>query len=690
MKRTLLAVLLAGLAAAGLLAQQAAPQAPPVPPPVTFRVEINYVEVDAIVTDASGNIVSNLRREDFQVLEDGKPQKISAFSLVNIPIERAERPLFAAAPIEPDVRSNATMDGRLYVIVLDDYHVDITRVPRVKAAMRRFIEGNFGVNDLAAVVYTSGRANDGQDFTNSQRLLLASIDKFTGRKLRSSTLERIEAYNRSTDTRQQGQRVNDPLEFERAYQARQTMGAIRRIAEFMAGIHGRRKAMLLVSEGIDYDIYDVFNNREASTILDDSREAIAAATRGNVSVYAVDPRGLTTLGDDLIETGSLPQDTSLGLGVQSSQAELRIAQDSLRVLADETGGFAVLNQNDFSSGFDRMVQENSSYYVLGYYPANDRRDGKYRKLEVRVNRPGLQVRSRKGYVAPRGRAPETKRAGDSELPAAVREALESPLPMGGIPMSVFAAPYKGTAPNAVVAIAIEMGASGFTFVEQGGTFNDRLDVAITATDLDGKLYGSTRHGIAMAMKPDTAARAKARGIRMVSQIEVPPGRYQLHVAAGEGGGKVGSVLYDLEVPDFSKAPLTMSGVTLTSAAAAETTTVSPKNSLSDFLPGPPITTREFDRSDTIALFTEFYENRTGVPPHKIDLSVSVRGDDGRVVLENHEERASTELQGGRGGYGFTATFPLKDFAPGLYVLHVEARMRGADAGVGRDIQFRVR
>lgn len=675
---------------AGLAAQQAAPQAPPETPPVTFRVEVNYVEVDALVTDGDGNVVSDLTAGDFEILEDGKPQKISTFSLVNLPIERADRPLFAPAPIEPDVQSNTAVDGRMYVIVLDDYHVDLTRGPRVKAAMRRFIERNFGVNDLAAVVYTGGRAVDGQDFTNNPRLLLASIDKFIGRKLRSSTLERIDQFNRSAGFRQQGQRVDDPMEFERAYQARQTMDAIRRLAEFMSGIHGRRKTMLLVSEGLDYDIYDVFNNRSASTILEETRNAIAAATRANVSIYALDPRGLTSLGDELIETSSLPDDQSLGLGLQSLQSELRISQDSLRVVADETGGFAVLNQNDFTDGFERMVRENSTYYMLGYYPANERRDGRYRKLEVRVKRPGLRVRARKGYVAPRGRAPETRTAGDSSLPAPVREAIESPLPLAGIPMTVFAAPYKGAAPNATVAVAVELGVGGLNFIERDGTFNNRLDVAITASDTQGKARASTRHAVTLAMKPDTLARARARGFRVVSQVDLPPGRYQLRVAAGETGGKVGSVIYDLEVPDFTKAPMTMSGVSVTAASAGETATVMPKDPLAQLLPGPPTTVREFDREDTIAVFAEFYENMPGVPPHVVDVSLTVRADDGRIMLSDTEQRSSTELQGGRGGYGFAATVPLKDLAPGVYVLHVEARSRAADAGIGRDVQFRVR
>jgi VWFA-related protein len=675
---------------------QPAPPVTPAPataqPPVTFRVEVNYVEVDATVTDADGNAVPDLTAADFEILEDGKPQRINAFSFVNLPVARLDRPLFASAPIEPDVQSNALVDGRLYLIVLDDYQIDATRGPRVTAAVRTFIERHFGANDMAAIVYTSGRPADGQDFTNNPRLLLASVDKFTGRKLRSSTLERIDEYNRTQSSRQAGQPVLDPIEFERAHQARMTMDSIRRLADFMAGIRGRRKAMLLFSEGIDYDIYDVFNNRSASTLLDESREAIAAATRGNVSIYGIDPRGLMAPGDELIETSGVPNDPSLNLGLSSSLAETRLAHESLRVMAGETGGFALLNRNDFTDGFERIVRENSSYYVLGYYPENERRDGRYRKLTVRVKRPGLRVRARTGYVAPRGRAPETRTAGDAGLPAAVREAMESPLPVTGIPMTVVASAYKGTAPNAAVALAIELDTDGFNFVEKDGTFTNRLDIGITAVDIRGKLLGSSRHGVTMAMKPDTFARVQERGVRVVSQLDVPPGRMQLHVAAGEAGGKVGSVIYELEIPEFDKAPLSMSGVSITSASARETTTVTAKDPLSQFLPGPPTTVREFARNDEIAVFVEFYENVPGAPAHTVDITTSIRSDDGRVVFENREQRSSTELQGGRGGYGHTAILSLKDVAPGLYVMRVEARSRagGSESGVGRDVQFHVR
>jgi VWFA-related protein len=669
-------------------AQQTPPAAGQAPP--TFRVEVNYVEVDATVTDAAGNLVSDLTAADFEVLEEGKPQKIAAFSLVNIPVERADRPLFAAAPIELDVQSNERANGRVYLVVLDDLHIHPLRSARVKVAARRFIERHFGTNDLAAIVYTSGRSDAGQEFTNNRRLLLASIDRFAGRKIRSATLDRLDQFRSTQGIRQEGERVDDPNLAERGFHARNTLDSVRQLADFLAGVRGRRKAMLFISEGIDYNINDVFNNRDASTVMDSTREAIGAATRANVSIYSIDPRGLTAMGDEGIEVDSFPDDPTTGITSTSMLDELRLSQDSLRTLSDETGGFAAVNRNDFDGAFERVVRDNSTYYVLGYYPLNDRRDGRFRKIEVRVKRPGLQVRSRKGYQAPRGRAPDTK-ADTPNASVAMRDAMNSPLPMAGIGMSVFAAPFKGTAPNATVAIAMELAAGRFKYAEKDGTFANNLEVGFTAIDTKGKTHAGDRNTINLTLKPETLERVKARGFRVISQIDLPPGRYQLRVGAAESGGQAGSVLYDLEVPDFYKAPLVMSGIAMTAASAGQTPTARSKDPLRDFLPGPPTAAREFQRADELALFAEVYENAPGAPAHKLDITTTVRSDDGRVVMQNQEERASTELKGGRGGYGFTTRIPLTDFAPGRYVVHVEARSRTApDKSVGRDVEIHVR
>ena len=689
-QRLTVAFLVAALGGVLAAQQQPAPQAPQPPvldqPPVTFRVEVNYVEVDAIVTDAQGNVVNNLAAADFDVFEDGKPQKVSSFSLINLPIERAERPLFAGKPIEPDVQTNEHLEGRIYLMVLDDVHTDFTRTPRVKAAARRFIEQNFGTNDLAAVVFT-GRSEASQDFTNNRQSLIAAIDKFNGRKLRSATIQRIEGarVNPASGNLEPGDDID---QMDRSFRARSVMANIRKLAEFMAGVRGRRKAMLLIGEGVDYNIYDATGllGASASSVLLDTQDAIAAATRGNVSIYAIDPRGLSTGDEDLITQSSTVGDAN-GSAIQS---ELRLSQDSLRVLASSTGGFAAVNRNDLNGAFDRIVAENSSYYMFGYYSANERRDGRFRKIEVRVKRPGLRVRSRSGYFEARGRKPTTSTSPTS-MSSPVAEALGSPLPVAGVPIKVFAAPFKGPAPNAAVALAVEIDVSQFDFVEKDGTFNEQLEMVNTATDSKGKVFPGDRQVVSLALKPDTLARAKSRGFRLVSQASLPPGRYQMRVAVGNRAGKAGSVLYDLEIPDFSKGPLVMSGVALTSRLAAEAPTVKPKDPLADYLPGPPTTMREFSRDDTIALFAEFYENSPEAQAHSLDFKAELRAEGGRVVQNVTDQRSSTELQGASGGYGFSARLPLEDAEPGLYVIHVEGQSRtGNLVTVSRDIQIRVK
>jgi VWFA-related protein len=659
------------------------------PPPVTFRVEANFVPVDVFVTDDRDAFVANLAASDFELLEDGKPQTISTFSLVNIPIERAERPLFAAAPVEADVQTNEHVEGRIYLILLDDLHTDFTRTPRVKAAAKRFIEQNFGTNDLAAVVFT-GRGEDAQDFTNNPRLLAAAIDKFNGRKLTSVTMERLRGIRSSPDGGVQP--GDDTSQMERAFNARNAMSTVRRLSDFMAGVRGRRKALLLISEGIDYNIYDAVGQggATASSVLQDTHDAVAAATRGNVAIYAIDPRGLTGGDEDLISVSStLPEQ---GAGLQSLQSELRLSQDSLRVLAANTGGFAAVNRNDLNSAFDRIVAENSQYYLLGFYSTNERRDGRYRKIEVRLKRPGLRVRSRNGYYEARGRRPAA--ASPTAIASAVADALGSPLPVAGVPLKVFAAAYKGAAPDAAVALAVEIDAKALDFVEKDGIYNETVDIAQRATDSKGKLFPGDRHTLTLTLKPDTYKRAQTAGLRIVTQMNLPPGRYQVRVAAGNKTGKAGSVIYDLEIPDFYKTPFAMSGVALTSVLAMAAPTSKPKDPLRDFLPGPPIATREFAAADTLAFFAEFYENAKASTTHVIDLKAELRDDKGSVVRNVAEERSSTELRtpsgGSGGGYGFAGQMPLSGLPPGLYVLRVSGQSRaGERPSAGRDIQLRI-
>ncbi len=679
-----LGVLLAGTA---LGASQTPASSAPAPQQPTFKLQVEYVEVDALVTDRQGNLVRDLKKEDFQVLEDGKAQTITTFTLVDIPIERFQRPLGEPLPIEPDVRTNERpFDGRVYVMVIDDIHTSFARTERVKKAARQFIERNLGANDLMAVVHTRGANDAGQEFTNSKRRLLAAVDKTSGYKLRSATAEKTDEYYRTQSLRRPGDPLNDPTDQERTYNARAALDTLRNVAEWFGGVHGRRKTVLFVSEGIDYDITDVFNNQGASTVLDATRDAIAAATKSNVSIYGIDPRGLTNLGDEDIEIGSYPDDPTVGVGHTSLLNELRLSQDSLRVLADETGGFAAVNRNEFATAFDRIVKDNSSYYVLAYYPPTmDKRDGKFHKITVRVSRPDLTVRARQGYAAPRGKPAAAPVNATGTTAAEIREALNSPLQVSGLTMHVFAAAFKGTAPNASVLLGAELRGRDLRL-----TANDKIELSFVAVDTQGKIKGGNTDSVTMNLKPETKARIEQTGIRLLNRLELPPGRYQLRFAARDtAGGALGSVIYDLDVPEFYKAPLSMSGLAITSMSGAALPTAHPDEQLKDVLPAPPVALRTFPGNDEIAVFAEVYDNQAS-SPHKVDITTTITADDSKVVFKNEEERSSTDIQGKRGGYGYTAQIPLKDLAPGLYVLKVEARSRlGQNTTASRQVQFTV-
>ena len=260
------AVLCAVAAIAPLVTAQQQPA-----PSATFQVQVDFVDIDAVVTDERGNFVGDLTKDDFELLDDGKPQAISAFSLVDIPVPAAGIRPRATPPVVSDVKSNAEpISGRLYVIVLDDLNVAPLRTKVVVNAARELIERNFGPNDMAAITYTSGRTDGAQEFTSERASLLAAIDKFQGRKLRSTVIEKADQYfqqhlkeleinkpnpddpDAPTGPPQSGtvrgpngysDITTDADDFERGHRAQQVLGALKRLAEVM----GDRKSTRLNS-----------------------------------------------------------------------------------------------------------------------------------------------------------------------------------------------------------------------------------------------------------------------------------------------------------------------------------------------------------------------------------------------------------------------------------------------------------
>ena len=666
-----------GLLLATAYAAAQSPAQPPVPPQdgsaqppeVTFRVEVNYVEEDVRVVDRNGNFVRGLKREDFQVTEDGKPQKVNTFGMVDIPVTPVRRPLFLgqdAMPIEPDVVSNErVMDGRLYLLLLDDYHTAPLRSQNVKNLARRFVLEKLGPNDQAAVIPTSGVLRGSQEFTQNRRLLVEAINNFVGQKMPSAAVtktdqrSRDEANSRALSDTEQTEQITPENRFtedmdapERMYKARAALNSLRSIAEWMSAIQGRRKAIIYISEGVDYNMYDmftgsrpeVFNFEDFNMIQQETWDTIQAASRSNVQLYPVDPRGLTSMAQENIEISGLPL-LGLHLGPETLNQELQTSQMNLRQLAEETGGVAAVGTNDLNKAFDRIVQENSSYYVLGYYSSNEKRDGKMRAISVKVNGyPDAQVTYRKRYAAARGRAPKNTAAGKPVDPAAgltaeLMQALAAPLPMTGLQLRLQAIPQKGTGKNTNVKIVVQTSGKDLAFKQTNGVFSTKLSFSIGVFTKDGKSVFTERPDADLNLRPETHDRVSQTGVRVMRQLSVPPGRYQIRVAAQDSSkAKQGTAILDVDVPDFSKGDLALSGVAIaaTSDRSVATGTAQEVLTFGGGLPGPPSTLREFSANSELATFVEVYDNKP-TPPHRLDVTATVKADDGRVVFTHNQE-----------------------------------------------------
>lgn len=676
-------------------------------PSATFRTDVNLVEVHAVVTDARGEFVGDLTRDDFEIFESGRLQKPSVFQLVDTPLAAQARKT-ASLTAEPDVRASAArFEGRLYVLVLDDLHTSALRSQPVKRVARQFIERHLADGDLAAVVHTSGRSDAGQELTPSRRLLLAAVDRFQGQKLPSITAERLavhlndrdlaRAMNSSGDGSSSSSnatsRTEDPRDAERGMNAQRALGAIGNIAKWLSDVPGRRKSLVLFSEGIEYDIYDAFNNRAASSIMADARDAIAAAQRANVTIFAVDPRGLTQLGDEAITIQSLSDDPQVDYGTARGFAnELLMAQESLISLAQETGGLAVVRQNDLAGGLARIERDTSRYYILGYVADPTIAPGKFRKIEVKVNRPGLTIRARRGYVPADLKSAERRDTGvKAGTSPALAAALSNPVPLGDVPMRAWAAPFKGTGKTPSVALAVEIDGSSLQYRQQDDRFLQNLELSIVAADHDGKVRGSDRQTLNLKLKPETHQRLiSGGGVRMLSRIELPPARYQLRIGLHESnGGAVSTVPLDLEVPDYAKLPFALSGLVVTSTAAPRLLTPRPDPFLKEALPLPPVATRSFDSNETMAVFAEIYD-RSAPSPHEVDVKVVVLPDSSASPVFTATETLTMAASATTRTHGYLAEIPLNGIAPGDYVLRLEASSRAGNHTAAREIPFTVR
>jgi VWFA-related protein len=391
-------------------------QQPAVP---TFRSQINYVELPVRALDSKGSFARGLTQADFQVFEDGQPQTIVDFALVDLPLPvRGATPQAAAIqPAVPPSSPSAALpvEGRMYLLVLDDDRVRPEYSLQFQRIVSGFVRDHMGTGDAAGIVFTSGAK--GQDFTADRRLLLAAIDGFIGRY--DGDIPRQSALQLGVSS------LGAPLDDE--LRARATLKTIEDVSRAMANVKQRRKAVIYVSATLGcalsgqarpdtpppiFPVNPLATNPasegesgrlgQATTLCGETIwTTVRAATQSDVSVYAIDPRGLQS------PTWVSPKIDGRG-GPDRARDKMEMVNggslstfDGMRVLADSTGGFVVTGTNAFDKALARIVSENSAYYVIGYYSTNSKTDGSVRKNEVRLARKGLKALYRASYMAPR-------------------------------------------------------------------------------------------------------------------------------------------------------------------------------------------------------------------------------------------------------------------------------------------------
>jgi hypothetical protein len=350
--------------------------------------------------------------------------------------------------------------------------------------------------------------------------------------------------------------------------------------------------------------------------------------------------------------------------------ELRLSQESLISLSEETGGLAIVNAGDLKGGLGRIVLDNSRYYLLGYRSDSAKWSNRFVKIDVRVKRPDITVRARRGFLPPDPKALTKVRELEikSGTSPALKAALSRPVPVGDLPFRVFAAPFRAAGSNGSVLLAIEIDGASLRFRQSDGRFNEKLEVSIIAADEKVRVRGEDRQEFDLKLQPDTYERVRRTGVRLLSRLTMPPGRYQIHVGAYETtGGSTGTVPYDVEVPDSAKAGFGLSGILLTSSNDLFVT-ANPDPLLKEALPGSPTASRRFTTGETLSAYVEAYDAPR--PAGTVALVVTVRdATDGRKVFGSSDRRDAKSADRVN---GFRADIPLKGWSPGHYVLEVEA------------------
>lgn len=544
----------------------------------TFRASVTRVELSALVVDERGQPVRDLREEEIEIYDGGRKQKLQSFAAVS----RAAMPIpmdtLSAADAKATALSTNSWAGtsRLLALVIDDLHIDPRHAERARLAARRFV-AQLAPSDLLFVGLTSNPEQSTTAFTRDRRRALAIIDGFGGLRLVDGTQEMRRTRAAGPDA--PGLAASEQ---QRAMRLVDAYGTVQRVATAARAITGRRKSLVLLSQGSPVGAAAAGATSLSAEATSAMRDAVAAATAADVAVYPISPAGLDTPTDGMIEgfTRGYDEEGREVADVDLSQlvSEFLQAKNQLRDLAALTGGVALSDRNDLDAAVRRVLDDASDYYVISYEPDKTVKGTTVRPIHVRVKRPGVRVHARRGYLAPPA-TPAPKRPSGADVSPAMTALLSGVVPEDGIPLLVQVVPVAHVGERVRHAVIVD--AAGGALVQGLDRGQVRIEQAVADVDAAGRLGNVTHQHAALKLKGDQAERVRNDWVRAVWAVDLLPGMRQIRVAVAQPGtGLTGSMYVD--VTSAAAQPVDPAALVSAMASPRPTTYVDP--ALKDLLP----------------------------------------------------------------------------------------------------------
>jgi VWFA-related protein len=710
LRASLSAALLLQLSLVALARQQQQQPAPQQQSEEVIRVDSALMQAGVTVLDKQGRFVEGLKSEQFEVLVDGKPQSVSFFEQVaaGSPEERAKivaaggaRPAngFARPADAPQAR------GRIVLFFLDDLHMPTESLMRARKLIEFFVNKEMGDEDMAAVGCASGQLGFLQQLTGNRDVLRAAVSRLKpqGQLGRDTQLPIMSEYTakaidvdfdrdvfevyvqallrdglkRPMAEAMVKARARTILQTANEY-TRGTLRSLDSMVRAVAPMPGRKLAFFL-SDGF-------LLSRNDTDVADSMRDVTDAAVRAGVVLYTLDTRGLATEHWLDASAGAPPADGG-GQIARTDIGAMTASQEALHILAEQTGGRAILNTNAQVAALGRTVNETSTYYLLAWRPdATEQHGNKFRRLEVSIKgRPDLLVLVQRGFLeaAPNSTARRTNGQGKQAKPGdQLNTALAAAVPVKDVPANLevgYGLTDKG---EAIVTALISVPVDTLNMDAAG---KSNLEVAGYVVNLDGKIGSRFAQRLNLTAAQSTPGPGGRGYVLYRHQIKVDPGLYQVRAAAWDvNSGRAGSAAEWIDVPDVKKLGKLMLGSLVVGERPAET--------------GLPLDAgnfvaqrsaeRRFTRDSPLRFMTYIYNAKPG-PKGVPDLEAHIQVlRDGMPVLSYYKLKVEPGAPDVR-GIAYGGEFALDTLKPGRYVLQLTVTDQSANVNVSGRTSFTV-